>query len=70
MANRLRLSWKRLGQRAAEFQAVVVLSVLYWLIVVPIGGLRKIAGRTHVETGWKTRTSTGPVPIEEARRQS
>jgi hypothetical protein len=61
--------WKRLAHRAAEIQAIVVLTALYWLVVAPIGLVLK-AGRRSGGTGWKTRPSAGAVSIEDARRQS
>ena len=70
MAKNLWHRWKRLAHRAAEIQAFVLLTIVYWLIVVPIGGVRKLGGRRTGEAGWKTRPPTGAVPIENARRQS
>jgi hypothetical protein len=62
--------WKRFAHRAAEIQSIVVLTVLYWLVVVPIGLLRGRRRSGGDRPAWKTRTAAGPVPIEEARRQS
>jgi len=59
-----------LAHRAAEIQSLVLLTVLYWLVVVPIGGVRKLGGRPTSQPGWTIRPSRGAVPIEEARRQS
>lgn len=69
MAKTLWQRWKRLAHRAAEIQAFVLLTIVYWLIVVPIGAVRKTSGGRN-DAGWKTRPSAGPVPIEDARRQS
>lgn len=70
MANTIWQRWKRLAHRAAEIQALVILTVLYWLVVAPIGAVMKI-GRRHTAASavWKTRPPTGDIPIEQARRQ-
>jgi hypothetical protein len=70
MAKTLWQRWKRLAHRAAEIQAIVILAVVYWAIVVPVGAMLKVGGRRAAATGWKTRAATGAVPIEDARRQS
>jgi hypothetical protein len=62
--------WKRLAHRAAEIQAFVILTVLYWLIVAPIGAMMKIGQRGAARTGWQTRPPVGAVSVEDARRQS
>jgi hypothetical protein len=62
--------WKRLAHRAAEIQAIVILTAVYWVIVVPIGLLLKVGGGRSAAAGWKTRPPGGNVPIEAARRQS
>jgi hypothetical protein len=62
--------WKRLAHKAAEIQAFVVLTIVYWLIVAPIGTMMKIGRGAPTGTGWKTRPPSGDVSIEEARRQS
>jgi hypothetical protein len=62
--------WKRLAHRAAEIQAIVILTALYWIVVTPIGLVRKAGGRRPEPHGWKTRPPGGTVSIDEARRQS
>ena len=62
--------WKRLAHRAAEIQAIVILAIVYWAIVVPIGAMLKIGRRRPEVTGWKIRPATGAVSIDDARRQS
>ena len=67
--SRLWRGWKRIAHRAAEFQSRVILGLLYWVVVVPVGLLR---GRARPRTSapeWKTRTLTDHVTIEDARRQ-
>jgi hypothetical protein len=70
MAKSLWRSWKRLAHRAAEVQAIVILTIVYWLIVAPIGLMQKAGRGKRGETGWKVRPASGAVPVEEARRQS
>jgi hypothetical protein len=61
--------WKRVAHRAAEIQSFVILALLYWIVVVPVGFFRRRSG-DRVRPEWKTRAATGPVTIEDARRQS
>src|SRR4029079_11793458 len=41
VAGKLWTKWKRFAHRAAEIQSLVILSGLYWILVVPIGLLRR-----------------------------
>jgi hypothetical protein len=68
VAGTLWTKWKRLAQRAAEIQSLVILSALYWIIVMPIGLLRR---RRHdgARPQWKTREPPGAIGLDEARRQ-
>jgi hypothetical protein len=68
VAGRLWQRWKRLAHRAAEIQALVVLTVLYWLVVAPIGALQKLGRRRDNAPAWTTR-SQDAVTIDDARRQ-
>jgi hypothetical protein len=71
MPNKIWQRWKRLAHRAAELQAIVILSIVYWVIVAPIGALMRLGRRpADAAAVWTTRPPSGPVPIEEARRQS
>lgn len=67
--SRLWSRWKRVAHRAAEVQSLVVLALLYWIVVVPVGLLRGLGRRPSARAEWKTRPATGSVPIEDARRQ-
>jgi hypothetical protein len=62
--------WKRFAHRAAEIQSIVVLTVLYWLVVAPIGILLARARVRSAAPAWRRRPETGTVTIEHARRQS
>ena len=68
MPSRLWNRLKRFAHRAAEIQSLVILTVLYWLVVVPIGILKK--RRTTAESPhWLVRDEGGPVTLDRARRQ-
>jgi hypothetical protein len=62
--------WKRLAHRAAEIQSFVVLTVVYWLLVAPIGAVQKLGRRRPAGPEWRTRPSVDVVSVEDARRQS
>jgi hypothetical protein len=66
--------WKRLAHRAAEIQAYVLLSVLYALVVIPVGLARrwstKSASAGTQPPTWQKRTPSAPAdPLQEARQQ-
>jgi hypothetical protein len=67
--SRLWRRWKRVAHRAAEIQSLVVLALLYWIVVVPIGLLRGRRRPGTTPPAWKTRAATGAVSVEHARRQ-
>ncbi|HYT75803.1 MAG TPA: hypothetical protein VEL79_13695 [Vicinamibacterales bacterium] len=69
MANRLWQRWKRFAHRAAEIQSFVVLTLLYWIVVVPIGLIRRLGRRSAGRPDWKVRSESPPIAIEDARRQ-
>ena len=71
MANKLWQRWKRLAHRAAEIQALILLTIVYWIVVAPIGAALKLGGRRRRgDPAWTTRPAAGTVTLEEARRQS
>jgi hypothetical protein len=68
MPSRLWTRWKRIAHRAAEIQSLVILAVLYWVVVVPIGLLRKRQPAT-APPHWIVREAQPTVTLEDARRQ-
>ena len=68
MARTLWAKWKRFAHRAAEIQSLVILSALYWIVVVPIGLLRR-RKRGGGPPRWEVREPPGQVGLDEARRQ-
>jgi hypothetical protein len=70
MAGRFWRRWKRFAHRAAEIQSLVILTALYWIVVVPIGLVRRPRRRDSAPPPrWKTREPVGPIGVEAARRQ-
>jgi hypothetical protein len=69
MAGRMWAKWKRFAHRAAEIQSLVILGALYWIVVVPIGLLRRMRRRPAGPPRWKTREPPITIGIEDARRQ-
>jgi hypothetical protein len=65
--------WKRIARRVADFQGRVLLTVLYLVLVAPVGlVLRLVAdplrGRRPQKTNWTPRDAA-PITLDEARRQ-
>jgi hypothetical protein len=59
--------WKRLAHHAAVVQSAILLTLLYWVVVVPIGLVRR-GRRRPGEPQWQSRTS-GTRSLDDARRQ-
>ena len=68
MARTAWAKWKRFAHRAAEIQSLVILSALYWIVVVPIGLVRR-ERREGGPPRWKTREPPAEIGLDEARRQ-
>ena len=65
--------WLRIAQVVGDFQARVVLSLFYFVIVLPFGLAVRLFGdplglRRSRETSW-TEFSARATTVEEARRQ-
>ena len=67
--SRLWSRWKRIAHRAAEFQSLLVLGLLYWVMVVPVGLVRNLRRPPRARPEWKMRPTAGRVSVEDARRQ-
>jgi hypothetical protein len=65
--------WKRLAHRAAVVQSHALLFLIYFVVVVPIGALRRLAsdplGRGVSAPAWRVRPRAGADGVEAARRQ-
>ncbi len=65
--------WKRIARRIADFQVRVLLTVLYALLVVPVGLILHVVAdplrrRRPDGSNW-TRREPCPATLDEARRQ-
>ena len=69
MPPRLWTRWKRFAHRAAEIQSLVLLTLLYWIIVVPIGLLRPHGGQAALPPTWIHRAERESGGLDDARRQ-
>jgi hypothetical protein len=67
-------AWKRFGKKVGDFQARLLLSVFYFVILAPFGlGMRAAdpLGLRRSGTGWRPRPPAPPGdPLTRARRQS
>ena len=69
---RLWEGWKRVGRKIGDFQARLLLSVFYFLILAPFAlGLRLMADPLGLKRagGWQPVTPSTQTPIERARQQ-
>jgi hypothetical protein len=68
---RLWARWKRFAHRAAVIQSHVLLSLLYWIVVAPIGAIQHAGHRRGVSASpsWTPRETRRTVTLEDARRQ-
>jgi hypothetical protein len=69
VASKLWTRWKRFAHRAAEIQSLAILTALYSTVVVPIGAVRRPRHPDGGAPRWTPHAPTGPVSIEDARRQ-
>jgi len=58
--------WKKIAHRAAEIQALVILTVVYWIAVAPIG---LVLRRKPAPPVWRVREAAEPSSLSVARRQ-
>ena len=71
--HRIWAAWKRLARRIGEFQGRVVLTVLYAVLILPVGlVLRLLADplrrRRPADSNWVAR-QPAPATLDESRRQ-
>lgn len=71
---RLWTRWKRFGHRIGDFQARVILTLIYFVVLAPYGVVVRLFGdaldvrRTERTTMWIRRKKEEPT-VEKARRQ-
>jgi len=66
--------WKASGRRLGEFQARVVLTLCYFLVIPPFAGLVRwtadpLAIKPATARGWRDRPDSRGTGLERARRQ-
>jgi hypothetical protein len=69
---RLWEGWKRVGRKIGDFQARILLTVFYFLVLAPFAlGLRLLADPLGLKRpgGWQAVPPRGATPIERARQQ-
>ena len=66
-------AWKRFSRRLADFQGRVLLTVLYLVLVVPVGLILRLVAdplrRRRPQTSNWTPRVPAPTTVDEARRQ-
>lgn len=66
-------AWKRFSRRLADFQGRVLLTVLYLVLVVPVGLILRLVAdplrRRRPQTSNWTPRVPAPATVDEARRQ-
>ena len=72
---RLWAGWKRIGRKIGDFQARVLLTVFYFVIIAPFGLLVRMATdplslKPATPKGWQPRRTPPGTPLERALRQS
>jgi hypothetical protein len=66
-------AWKRFARRLADFQGRVLLTLLYIVLVVPVGLVLRVVAdplrRRQPQTSNWTPRPPAPATLDEARRQ-
>jgi hypothetical protein len=74
LLRRLWEGWKRFGKKVGDFQARLLLSIFYFVVLAPFGlGMRAAdpLGLRKSGLGWRPRPATpAGDPVTRARRQS
>ena len=66
-------NWKKLAKKIGDFQARLILTVLYFVIVAPFALIVRFAAdplsiKPHQE-GWRAKAETKGSPVERALNQ-
>jgi hypothetical protein len=67
-------AWKRGARWIADLQARVLLTVFYYVVLVPFALVLRwrsdpLAIKPGTAKGWRTRSESEATPLEQARRQ-
>jgi hypothetical protein len=71
---RLWLGWKHVGRSVGDFQARVLLTVFYFVVIAPFALIVRwatdpLAVKPATPKGWRPREASPGMPLERARRQ-
>ncbi len=74
LLRRLWRGWKRIGKKIGDFQARVLLTVFYFVIVAPFALIVRAAAdplaiKPRSARGWRARTGEATVSVTAARQQ-
>ncbi|MBI4246541.1 MAG: hypothetical protein HY728_10005 [Candidatus Rokubacteria bacterium] len=66
--------WKRVGRKIGDFQARVLLTIVYFMAIAPFALVVRwatdpLALKTTTARGWQLRPAAPPLTLERARRQ-
>ncbi len=66
--------WKRLGRKIGDFQARVLLTIFYFVMIAPFALIVRwatdpLAVKGRTAKGWRLRPAPVGTPLERARRQ-
>jgi hypothetical protein len=72
---RLWEGWKRFGRKVGDFQARVLLTVFYFVIIAPFALIVRVTAdplalKPATPKGWQPRPTPTGTPLERALRQS
>lgn len=72
---RLAAAWRRVARRVGDFQARLLLTIVYFLVVAPFAVAVRwltdpLAIKARSPRGWRARPPDAASPLEGARRQS
>ncbi len=75
MIRRIWQTWKGVGRRIGDFQARVLLTLVYFIIVAPFAlavrwAADPLAVKPKTRRGWQVRGVASEDPMTRARRQS
>jgi hypothetical protein len=71
---RLWRGWQRLGRKIGDFQARVLLTIFYFVMIAPFALIVRwatdpLAVKRRTTKGWRLRPAPVGSPLERARRQ-
>jgi hypothetical protein len=74
MRKKLWKRWKRIAKAIGDFQARLILSVFYFIIVGPFALILRWAGdplslKKGAEQGWRVKTESKDPPLKRAMNQ-